>query len=432
MPFCPPLPVDRRRFVPLLLSSASLMMASGAEAFGLSIPQPAGLSSERILSLARERYGASRDDALPMRGKVAVITGAAGGIGRELAGVVLDLGGTVVAMDRNETGLDALRESRRRRRDGEGDDEGGVGGDDHHRVVCLPTRHEDLESVAASAEEIERRFDAVHLLVNNAGLTYPPGLEPGTEGMRSKHGRDLLFTVNYLSHFLLVEKLLPRLGRASSPGARIVHLTSTYHFMVDGSELIPRLDDGGVPIGPTAYQVDPSLMSERHVGRSYANSKLAQIWHSRSVRGCPSTCACPTWAGTGIAGEANREFLERWAFPIPGAGVASALNAMFRSDDELGDALNDGSDGGGGGRSIVANSRILEYLPLKRLWLSDWATRSGWRDKVVDFASLILLLGQRYTFEEFLIQRSSPESYGNEEGREALYKWSLKEVEPWL
>ena len=32
----------------------------------------------------------------------------------------------------------------------------------------------------------------------------------------------------------------------------------------------------------------------------------------------------------------------------------------------------------------------------------------GWRDAIVDFGGLILLLGQRFTFEDFIIQRSSP------------------------
>lgn len=375
-----------------------------AHAFGLSIPQPAGLSPQLILSLAQKRYSTPADDKRPMHGKVAVITGAAGGIGRELSKVVHNLGGTVIAMDRNETGLGILQDSL---------------GSNNERILCIPTQHEDLASVANSAEEIKSRYGTIDLLVNNAGLTYPLSFEPGDDRMKSKNGYDLAFTVNYLSHFLLVEKLMPCL-RSSSCG-RIVHLTSSFHWKVDGSELIP-IDDMA---GPMAYQSDPSLMSEEHVGRSYANTKLAQIWHSRSIKGCSSVCACPTWVGTGIAGEEARSFLESMAFPVAGAGIASALNAMFRSDMELGDALNDG-------KSYVANSRVLEYLPAKSLWASGWAAKLGWRDGFAEAASFILLLGQRFTFEQFLIQRSSTESYSNTEGKKALREWSLKEVEQWL
>ena len=85
-----------------------------------------------------------------MRGKVAVITGAAGGIGHELCRVVITLGGTVIAMDRNETRFNMLR-----------DDNGG--GSD---IICLPTQHEDLESVARSANKIKKKNHAPSPLIS--------------------------------------------------------------------------------------------------------------------------------------------------------------------------------------------------------------------------------------------------------------------------
>mmetsp|Transcript_17613 Transcript_17613/g.38425 ORF Transcript_17613/g.38425 Transcript_17613/m.38425 type:complete len:454 (-) Transcript_17613:147-1508(-) len=429
----------------LLFLITVTLTTNEAMAFGLSsIPQPTGLSPELITSLARKRYKVNNvdnndnnnidDDGPPMHGNVAVITGAAGGIGRELSRVVYNLGGTVVAIDRNVAGLDSLvQDLACNNSDRNSSSNSNEEAETPPRIICIPTQHEDLESVARSAEEIKSRFDSIDLLVNNAGLTYPlDKCKPGMERMKAKNGYDLAFIVNYLSHFLLVEKLLPHL-QASPSGGRIVHITSTYHYKVDGSELIPRtLSTSDGKAMPMAYQSDPALMSSKHVERAYANTKLAQIWHSRSMSirgGVPSVCACPTWAGTGIAGEEKREFMERFAFPVAGAGIASALNAMFRSDEELGDALSTTENGG---QSIVANSRTVEYLPLKNVWMSDWVTKLGWRDGIVDFAGLILLYGQWFTFGEFLIQRSSPESYNNKSGRDALYEWSLKEVEPWL
>ena len=391
-----------------LVALSSLLFIRTAEGFSLIPPQPAGLSSQAIEELARKRYGV-HGDSLPMEGRVVACTGAAGGIGRALTTVCHGLGATVVAMDRNTTGLDELKQSL----------EGGGNSDEQKvstsaRIITLPTRHEDLASVSRSAEEILKRFERIDLLINNAGMTYREEAE--SSGMKSVHGYDLAFTVNYLSHFLLVEKLMPALS--SSPESRIVHLTSTYHWKVDGTELLPNPT-------PIAYESDPDKQGPSHKERSYGNTKLAQIWHSRSINDCESVCACPTWVGTGIGGEEARDFLERLAFPVAGAGIASALNAMFRSSAELGNALNDGD-------CLVANSRILEYLPFKKVWTSEWVTKMGWRDGIVDFGGLILLLGQRFTFENFLIQRSSPESYGNRKARDALYRWSLKEVEPWL
>ena len=372
-----------------------------------SLPQPDGLSSKQIETLAQRRYGKGEDDESPLGDRVVVITGAAGGIGRELSRVVYGLGGTVVAMDRNEIGLENLKEALELSASGS-----------QERLICLPTQHEDLASVSASADKITSQFDRVDLLVNNAGLTYRDDCEQGSASMKSKHGKDLAFTVNFLSHVLLVEKLMPSL-QASESG-RIVHLTSSYHWKVDGSEIVPCSDGSG----PLAYQSDPSKMSDRHLGRSYANTKLAQIWHSRSIRGCASVCACPTWASTGIAGDENRAFLERFAFPVSGPGITSALNAMLRTDDELGDALNNG-------RSFVANSRIIESIVPRDGVTLDLITQLGWRDSIVDLQGLILLLGQRFTHEEIIIQETSPESQ-NSEGQRALYEWSLKEIEPFL
>jgi len=382
-----------------------LSLTRTAEGFSLVPPQPAGLSPRTIEELARKRYGRDQDgnDSLPMEGRVVACTGAAGGIGRALTAVCHGLGATVIAMDRNTTGLDELKHSLEE------------SGTTSSRIITLPTQHEDLASISQSATDILSQFKRIDLLINNAGMTYREEAELGSNGMKSAHGYDLAFTVNYLSHFLLVEKLMPAL---SSPESRIVHLTSTYHWKVDGSELLPK------PI-PIAYESDPTKQGPKHKERSYGNTKLAQIWHSRTITGCESVCACPTWVGTGIGGEEARDFLERFAFPVEGAGIASALNAMFRSSAELGNALNDGD-------CLVANSRILEYLPFKKVWTSEWVTKMGWRDGIVDFGGFILLLGQRFTFEDFIIQRSSPESYGNREGRDAFYRWSVKEVETWL
>lgn len=392
------------------LSLVLLALFAVRECYGFgialpSLPQPDGLSRQQIKTMAQRRYGKGEDDEAPLGGRVVVITGAAGGIGRELSSVVCGLGGTVIAMDRDEIGLKNLEEALQ-----------SVSGS--QRFFCLPTKHEDLASVSASADEITIQFDQVDLLVNNAGLTYRDDCEPGCANMKSKHGKDLAFTVNFLSHVLLVEKLMPSL-QASESG-RIVHLTSSYHWKVDGSEIIPCSDGSG----PLAYQSDPNKMSDRHLGRSYANTKLAQLWHSRSIQGCTSVCACPTWASTGIAGDENRAFLERFAFPVSGPGITSALNAMLRTDDELGDALSNG-------RSFVANSRIIESIVPKDGVTLDLITQLGWRDSIVDLQGLILLLGQRFTHEEIIIQETSPESQ-NSEGQRALYEWSLKEIEPFL
>jgi NAD(P)-dependent dehydrogenase (short-subunit alcohol dehydrogenase family) len=420
------LPIKHKKFsllVSLLLSLSCSCCWYEVDAFG--VPQPAGLSQETIRTLARKRYNPINDDddanfqKYPMTGRVAVITGAAGGIGGQLARVVHGLGATVVALDRNEAGLKVL-EAVLLSSSNDDDDE-----DSKKRICTMVAHQEDLSAVAQLADDIKSRFDTIDVLVNNAGLSY--AAFPEAANMKAANGQDLALTVNYLSHFLLTELLLPNLSNAQC-GGRVVHVTSTFHWKVDGSELLPSssalLDGSSSILLPIGYESDPLKQGPKHIGRSYANTKLAQIWHSRSIvaPNVASVCACPTWAATGIAGDQGRDFLARFAFPTAdcGPGVTSQINAILRGDEELGDALN-------GGDSFVGNSRILEALKGREAWLRfPW-----WRDTAADMCSMVLLFGQKFTYEDFIIQKTSPESCDKE--KQALfYKWSREAVKPWM
>lgn len=104
--------------------------------------------------------------------------------------------------------------------------------------------------------------------------------------------------VNYLSHFLLTEKLLGTLLNKSR-WPRVVQVSSSFHFAVDGSDLIlsptvttttaaaaaattANANEDGAAARPVA-----SVPGGSHgfyfyrSQRQYANSKLAQILHAR-------------------------------------------------------------------------------------------------------------------------------------------------------
>ena len=86
---------------------------------------------------------------------IAAITGAASGIGRGTARRLLDEGWTVVALDRDNAGLEALRK------------DFAAHGDRLHTLACDVT---SLESVTAAFREIGRRFGRLNGLVCSAGL----------------------------------------------------------------------------------------------------------------------------------------------------------------------------------------------------------------------------------------------------------------------
>jgi NAD(P)-dependent dehydrogenase (short-subunit alcohol dehydrogenase family) len=90
-----------------------------------------------------------------VKNKVAVITGAASGIGRGMAETFVAAGMKVVLSDIEPKALEATAQSLR------------AGGADVHSVVTDVSKPEQIEALAA---ETLRRYGAVHVLCNNAGI----------------------------------------------------------------------------------------------------------------------------------------------------------------------------------------------------------------------------------------------------------------------
>jgi retinol dehydrogenase-12 len=91
-------------------------------------------------------------------------------------------------------------------------------------VFLLPLDLADLASVRTCADAFLARGEALHVLINNAGVGGRRGL--------TKQGFELMFGVNHLGHFLLTELLLERL--TSSGPARVVTVASDAHYNARG------------------------------------------------------------------------------------------------------------------------------------------------------------------------------------------------------
>ena len=90
------------------------------------------------------------------QGKVAIVTGAARGIGREIARELLAMGMTVVAADVREDLLAALPEAL---------------GDPGERLLCRKLDVTNGDAFTALADEIAEKCSRLDVLVNNAGIT---------------------------------------------------------------------------------------------------------------------------------------------------------------------------------------------------------------------------------------------------------------------
>jgi len=140
--------------------------------------------------------------------RVAAITGAASGIGRGTAKRLLGEGWTVLALDRDEAGLAALRRDFL------------PGGERLHTEVCDVT---SAPSVATAFQAIGRRFGRLNGLICSAGL-----LRIGTLEAMAVEDFDALFAVNVRGLWLSAREAMPLLkvaGRDGEP-ARVVFLAS--------------------------------------------------------------------------------------------------------------------------------------------------------------------------------------------------------------
>lgn len=144
---------------------------------------------------------------IDLSGKQALVTGGSGGLGAETARALASRGARVVITARNlekgESVARGIREST---------------GQDGVEVEELELG--SLASIRAFAERFLARHDALHILVDNAGVMACP-FEKTADGF------ELQFGTNHLGHFLLTGLIAPALLRAAP--ARVVSVSSRGH-----------------------------------------------------------------------------------------------------------------------------------------------------------------------------------------------------------
>ncbi|WP_084477926.1 SDR family NAD(P)-dependent oxidoreductase [Nocardia jejuensis] len=151
-------------------------------------------------------------DGVDLTGRTALVTGATSGLGAETARALAAAGATVVLAARD---FDAavIRACRIRELHPRADLD----------VIGLDLT--DQSSVRAAAGMLALRRSGIDLLINNAGVMYPPLT-------RVAGGLELQFATNHLGHFLLTAELLPVLAataaRTGIP-ARVITVSSDAH-----------------------------------------------------------------------------------------------------------------------------------------------------------------------------------------------------------
>ncbi|MCK5755903.1 MAG: SDR family NAD(P)-dependent oxidoreductase, partial [Mycobacterium sp.] len=178
----------------------------------------------------------STEDIPDLHGKIAVVTGANGGLGLASAKALAGHGAHVVMAARNQIKAASAR-----------DEILAAHPDASLEIVELDLG--SLASVKSAADAIAAKHTRIDILMCNAGVMAMP---QGT----TEDGFDTQMGTNVLGHWALLSHLLPIV--VATPGARVVTLSSTAQHM-------------GRAIDPD----DPHLRRNFDAWRMYGNTKLA-------------------------------------------------------------------------------------------------------------------------------------------------------------
>lgn len=245
-------------------------------------------------------------------GKVAVVTGAASGIGLALANALGARGCSVVLADIDQSALDAAAA------------EVGAHGVETLTVVTDVSKVEQVEALAAATIE---RFGAVHVVCNNAGVG-----GAGDPWIGPLETWEWVMGVNFWGVVHGVRAFLPHI--VMSGGGHIVNTASI----------------AGVFPGMTAPPYDAS----KHAVVAITEDLFTSLREAAMPIGV--SCLCPGWVRTGI-GDSDRNWPEELGdLPARDAGGEVARKYLTRALDE-------------GMQPAAVADLVLEAVTSDRFWV---------------------------------------------------------------
>jgi len=299
-------------------------------------------------------------------GRVAVVTGANGGLGQETARELARKGAHVVIAARNQDKAAAAEANIRAELP-----------DASLSVIELDLG--SLASVRAAAEQILSTHDSLDLLINNAGLMGMP------EG-RTADGFETQFGVNHLGHWTLSAKLMPAILRAGA--SRIVTVTSTAHHM-------------GRAVNPS----NPHLEGNYGPWKSYGQSKLANFHFGLGLQKelakagaeAQSLIAHPGLSNTDLQARTTRENEgDFWGKVFHKMTTTGGMNPPYGALSQLRAATDPGAKGGEFYGPLWVNSGPPVRKPIFRVVGMDSAIAKLWQ------------VSERETGEKLIVSPAAP------------------------
>ena len=225
----------------------------------------------------------SSGERVDLLGRVCVVTGATRGLGLATASALAEMGANVVMLgrdrDRGEAAAQRVREA------------AAPGADASFVSLDLAS----LASICAAAADIASRYDAVHVLVNNAGLHL-------RSRAVSADGFEMTWAVNHLGPFLFTNQLLPQLRTVHD--ARIVTVTSQFARF---GRVAPR------EIGTARASTGLRAYCDTKLANMLFTSELARRLHKT---GLVATCVHPGVVATDLMREWPRWIRRTWEWSL--------------------------------------------------------------------------------------------------------------------
>ena len=238
----------------------------------------------------------TENDVPDQRGRLAIVTGSNTGLGYDTARVLAARGAKVVMAVRDTAKGDAAAARIR---------EITPGAD----IAVTKLDLGSLASVRESGAELGAAYPRIDLLINNAGVMYPPK-------QTTSDGFELQFGTNHLGHFALTGLLLPNLLPVE--GSRVVVVASIAH------NIRAKID------------FDDLQWEKRRYDRvaSYGQSKLANLLFTYELQRRLAAAKANTIAVAAHPGVAATELVRH----VPGAGLpgVSWLSGKLLNTSELG------------------------------------------------------------------------------------------------
>ena len=141
-----------------------------------------------------------------IKGKIALVTGAASGMGRATAHLFADEEAKVAVLDRNDAGVSKVVEEIKQ-----------AGGNATGWTLDLS----DSEDIEPTVTQIAEHFSGLDILVNNAGIDASARIQSS----KYEDVWERCFNVNLAAHHRLIRAALPHLSKSGA--GRIVNIAST-------------------------------------------------------------------------------------------------------------------------------------------------------------------------------------------------------------